>query len=63
MDAVRAALQPRLNPIDMAFSKVKAHLRARAIRTIDGLWRAIADICQLIDPMECRNYFNAAGYT
>ena len=36
---------------------------ARAIRTIDGLWREIADICQLLDPMECRNYFNAAGYT
>jgi hypothetical protein len=46
----------------MAFSKLKAHLRARAIRTIDALWRAIGDICELFSPTECRNYFNAAGY-
>ena len=26
---------PDLNPIEMAFSKLKAHLRARAVRTID----------------------------
>jgi transposase len=27
---------PDLNPIEMAFAKLKAHLRAMAIRTIDG---------------------------
>ncbi len=53
---------PDLNPIEMAFAKLKAHLRARAIRTIDGLWRAIGQICDLFQPEECRNYFNAAGY-
>lgn len=53
---------PDLNPIEMAFSRLKAHLRARAIRTIDGLWQAIGDICELFTPDECRNYFNAAGY-
>lgn len=53
---------PDLNPIEMAFSKLKAHLRAKAIRTIDGLWQAIGDICELFTPDECRNYFNAAGY-
>ena len=53
---------PDLNPIEMAFAKLKAHLRARAIRTIDGLWQAIGDICQLFTPEERRNYFNAAGY-
>ena len=51
-----------LNPIEMAFSKLKAHLRARAARTIDDLWQAIGDICNLFQPDECRNYFNAAGY-
>jgi transposase len=30
---------PDLNPIEMAFAKLKALLRARAIRTIDALWR------------------------
>jgi len=53
---------PDLNPIEMAFSKMKAHLRARDERTIDGLWRAIGDICSLYQPAECFNYFKAAGY-
>lgn len=33
-----------------------------APRTIDALWQAIGDICQLFTPEECQNYFNAAGY-
>jgi transposase len=53
---------PDLNPIEMAFAKLKQHLRARAIRTIDALWQAIGDICNLFPPTECRNYFSAAGY-
>ncbi|MER9484170.1 IS630 family transposase [Mesorhizobium sp. M0494] len=53
---------PDLNPIEMAFAKLNAHLRAKAIRTIDALWQAIGDICDLFSPTECRNYFNAAGY-
>lgn len=53
---------PDLNPIEMAFSKLKSHLRTRAIRTIDGLWQAIGDICTLYPPTECQNYFKAAGY-
>ena len=51
---------PDLNPIEMAFSKLKAHLRARAARTIDDLWKAIGQICGLFEPEECKNYFNAA---
>ena len=46
----------------MAFSKLKAHLRARAVRTIDDLWRAIGDICELFDSEECSTFFKAAGY-
>lgn len=53
---------PDLNPIEMAFAKLKAHLRAKAVRTIDDLWKAIGDICSLFTPTECTNYFNAAGY-
>lgn len=54
--------RPDLNPIEMAFAKLKALLRAKAIRTIDALWRAIGEICDLFSPHECRNYFAAAGY-
>ena len=53
---------PDLNPIEMAFSKLKAHLRARAVRTIDELWKAIGQICDLFQPEKCKNYFTAAGY-
>ncbi|MDF0602776.1 IS630 family transposase, partial [Psychromarinibacter sp. C21-152] len=40
----------------------KAHLRRLKARTLDGLWRAVGDICDLFEPDECRNYFKAAGY-
>jgi transposase len=53
---------PDLNPIEMAFAKLKAHLRAMAMRTIDELWNAIGQICDLFTPEECANYFQAAGY-
>ena len=53
---------PDLNPIEMAFAKLKAHLRAKAVRTIDALWKAIGKICDLFQPEECIKYFAAAGY-
>ncbi len=53
---------PDLNPIEMAFSKLKANLRKAAERTVEGLWNAIARILETIKPQECRNYFAAAGY-
>ncbi len=53
---------PDLNPIEMAFAKLKAHLRAIKARTIDALWRSIGDICDLYSPTECWNYLKTAGY-
>lgn len=53
---------PDLNPIEMAFSKLKAHLRKAAVRTIDELWKTVGNICDLYDPDECYNYYKAAGY-
>ena len=44
---------PDLNPIEMAFAKFKAHLRAKAVGTIDAHWKAIRDICTLFSPVEC----------
>ena len=56
------AYSPDLNPIEQAFSKLKAHLRKAEARTLDALWRAVGDICDLFDPQECWNYLKAAGY-
>ena len=56
------ACSPDLNPIEMAFSKLKAHLRRIGARTFDQLIEAIGDICDLFTPDQCRNFFQAAGY-
>ena len=53
---------PDLNPIEMAFAKLKAHLRRIGARTLDALWRAVGEICNLFDPDECWNYFKEARY-
>ena len=46
----------------MAFAKLEALLRAKAIRTIDALWKTIGEICDLFSPQERQNCFAAAGY-
>ena len=53
---------PDFNPIELAFSKLKAKLRKAAERTVDGLWNTIGQISQSFSPKECQNYFNTAGY-
>lgn len=53
---------PDLNPIENAFAKLKAMLRKAAARTLEQLWSAIAHIIDAFTPMECANYFAAAGY-
>jgi transposase len=53
---------PDLNPIEMAFSKLKAHLRRIGARSFTGLFKALREICDLYTPQECWNYFCQAGY-
>lgn len=53
---------PDFNPIEKAFSKLKALLRKAAERTVDGLWAAIGRCLDLYSIKECRNYFVSAGY-
>lgn len=53
---------PDLNPIEMAFAKLKAHLRRLEARTFDTLMRSAGQICDLFEEIECSNYFKAAGY-
>ena len=53
---------PDLNPIEMAFAKLKAHLRRVGARTIDALWKAIGDISALYPEQECWNFLKHAGY-
>jgi len=53
---------PDLNPIEMAFSKLKAILKKAAARTVDDLWDVIAQSLDEFKATECKNYFAAAGY-
>jgi transposase len=53
---------PDLNPIEQAFSKLKALLRARAIRTTEAPWKALGNLCDSFSPGECANYFRHDGY-
>ena len=41
---------PDLNPMEMAFSKLKALLRKAAERTVDGFWKAIGSILETFKP-------------
>ena len=53
---------PDLNPIELAFAKLKALLRARAIRTVDALWKALGGLVGCFTPEECANYLRHDGY-
>jgi len=53
---------PDMNPIEMAFSKLKSLLRAKALRTMDELWKALGPISEAFSPAECLNFFRHAGY-
>ena len=56
------AYSPDFTQIEMAFSKLKAILRAAAERTMDGLWDVIGKALDCFKPDECANYPAAAGY-
>ena len=56
------AYSPDLNPIEPAFSKLKAFLRQRAKRTFSGLLRATAHALDSFTPEHCTNFFRHAQY-
>jgi transposase len=53
---------PDMNPIEMAFSKLKALMRHEPARTIDALITRIGNLLDSFATDECQNFFNAAGY-
>ena len=52
---------PDFNPIEQAFSKLKALLRKAAARTIPDLWNAIADAIPRFEPREVITQANLGG--
>lgn len=68
IEAVGATLRflppysPDFNPIEKAFSRLKAMLRKIGERTVNGLWDLIGRLVDIFQPHECANYFSSCGY-
>ena len=73
--AVRAAIEavgaelrylppysPDFNPIEKAFSQLKAHLRKAAERTQEGLWATIGALLPIVTPRHATNDFTAEEF-
>lgn len=54
---------PDLNPIEMAFSKIKQSLRSLAARRVDEQWQAMQSVLDQITPGDASGYFRHCGYT
>lgn len=54
---------PDLNPIELAFAKLKALLRAAAERTVASLEETIGRLLDRFLPRECLAYFQHCGYS
>jgi transposase len=54
---------PDLNPIELAFAKIKARLRAAELRTVDQVENFFGTVHEAFTPDECRSYIRHAGYT
>jgi transposase len=53
---------PDLNPIELAFSKLKRLLRDKGERTMDALWTTIGSLLKQFSPAECANYIRHCGF-
>ena len=51
-----------LNPIEEAFSKIKALLKKKAARTKGALLEAIAEALQAVTPKDAEGWFAHCGY-
>lgn len=54
---------PDFNPIEMAFAKLKAYLRALRPRSFEHVLELVARALPLFTPTECRNYIRHCGYS
>ena len=57
------AYSPDLNPIEMAFSKIKQLLRSLACRDQNTLWQSIQPVLDKITCADAQGFFRHCGYT
>ena len=53
---------PDFNPIEQAFAKLKAFLRAARPRSFDQVVELVAIALELFSPAECLNFVRHCGY-
>ncbi|QEL14113.1 IS630 family transposase [Limnoglobus roseus] len=53
---------PDLNPIELAFAKLKARLRTAERRTVEEQWTFLGQVLDDFRPTECQNYIRHCGY-
>lgn len=56
------AYSPDFNPIELAFSKLKTHLRGAAARSFETVLAAIGDGLDRITPTDIRGYYAHCGF-
>ena len=53
---------PDLNPIELAFAKLKTLLRKADERSTEAVWKRIGSLLDAFGPAECSSYFKHDGY-
>jgi len=53
---------PDLNPIEQAFAKIKHWMRNAQKRNLEDIWHHLGYLVATINPDECSNYLQNAGY-
>lgn len=53
---------PDLNPIELAFSKIKQRLRSLACRSVDRLWSVTQSVLEDVTPTDANAFFRHCGY-
>lgn len=54
---------PDLNPIELAFSKIKQRLRGLACRSVEVLWRSMQSVLDQVTDSDASGFFRHCGYT
>jgi transposase len=53
---------PDLNPIELAFSKIKQALRSLSLRTVDALWSTMQNVLDQVTASDAEGFFRHRGY-